>query len=121
MMNTISADVLILGLDDWINLPEVAGIVRSHLSSSDPTQLFPVSIALLRQLLSSGLVEVGDLTGEGGRFRPWDLDIDATIMEIERRWTKYGGPLDIDTGEFVCWLSNTQEGDRKARTFVLSQ
>ncbi len=60
-------------------------------------------------------MQVGDLTGEGGRFRRWNLDSDVTLKEIARRWNEYGGAIGRSGGDFVCWLSNTENGDRVAR------
>jgi hypothetical protein len=113
--NQMIADILKLGLEDWVPLPWVPQIVKSYLPTSTLDELKGACLKVLRHLLSDGLVKVGDLTGEGGQFRSWDSDPDATIMQIEKCWASYGGPFDKTTGEFVCWLSNTEKGDEIGR------
>jgi hypothetical protein len=115
MHNETIAEILDRCLDDWINLPEVAGLVASQLPDANSDRLLTRCLDTVRQLLVEGLIEVGDLTGSGGRFRPWAFDPDATVKEIEQRWSRFGGPFDKATGEFVCWLSNTDKGDQLAR------
>lgn len=115
--NRIIEEILNLGLDDWINLPEVAEIVSFHESGHDSYQVLAESLKIVRQLLSDDLARAGDLVKneEAIEFRSWDLDVDAIISEIERRWSQYGAPYDKATGEFVCWLSNTEKGDDVAQ------
>lgn len=116
--NELMTKVLILGLDDWVHLAEVAGIVRNYSSVNDTLQLRRETIELINSLLSNNYVRVGDLVGSGAKiqFRAWEMDTQATTKEIESRWVNFGGPLSPESGNDVCWLINTQEGDLLAET-----
>lgn len=113
----IAAEVLQRGLDDWVDLAEVAGVVRSHSASPDAADVMRPTIGVVEELLNKGLVRMGDLVGSGNqiRFQPWEVGVRAAVDEIERRWLEYGGPHAQDSGNLVCWISNTQEGDELAR------
>lgn len=111
----IVRQVLKLGLDDWIDLGWVEKIVKEHRPGLDSEQTLKSCLEIVKTMLSNGLVEVGDLTGEGGRFRRWEIDDQAALNEIERRWRQYGGVVSDAGGDFVCWLSNTEKGDRVAQ------
>jgi hypothetical protein len=115
--NQIAAEVLQRGLDDWVSLAEVAGVVRSHSVSPDTADVMLPTIGVIEELLNKGLVKVGDLVGSGNqiRFQPWEVSVRAAVDEIEKRWLEYGGPLGRDGANDVCWISNTQEGDELAR------
>lgn len=115
----IIAQVLTLGLDDWVDLGWVRKIVNDHVPNLDSEQMLQWCLKVVRTMLSKGLVDVGDLSGEGGRFRRWQMDHQAALNQIERRWRHYGDVIGDGTGEvggdFLCWLSNTEEGDRLAK------
>ena len=113
----IIAEVLQRGLDDWVYLAEVAGVVRSHSVSPDTAEVMLTTIGVIEELLNEGFVRVGDLLGSGNqlRFQPWEVSVRAAVAEIEKRWLEYGGPLGRDGANDVCWISNTEEGDELAR------
>ena len=115
----ITAEVLQRGLDDWLYLAEVAGVVRSHLVSPNTADVMLATIGAVEELLSKGLVLVGDLVRSGNqlRFQPWEVSVAAAVDEIEKRWLKYGNPIGPDGANDVCWISNTQEGDELGRRY----
>lgn len=114
----IAAEVLQRGLADWVDLAEVAWVVRSHSASPDTADVMRPTIGVIEELLNKGLVMVGELVGSGSqiRFQPWEVSVRAAVDEIEKRWLEYGGPHARDSGNDVCWISNTQDGDELARS-----
>lgn len=108
-MNT-KEKILQIGLDDWLYLAMVESVVHEDMPDLDDDELRETTIQIVQDLALSGLIEIGDLTGEGGRFVKWQISIPQAIDRIRREWLLLDQPISIGD---VCWLSNTTEGDRR--------
>jgi hypothetical protein len=104
--------VLLTGLDDWVGLWEIVRLVRER-ESGDINDLDVKSlvIGLLTQLLDNDEVQVGSLIN-GGEFSSWPSSKEEAMRDIITAWENLG--RDPNIGE-VCWLQNTELGDRLAR------
>jgi hypothetical protein len=106
-------DVLNRGLDDWIDITELAFVAKSVGMAGTDAEIRDLSIEIIRNVVQEGLMEVGDVTTDG--FHRWGLSPDEVIKRIERDWGALGRwPY---TGD-ICWLSNTEQGDEIARHLV---
>jgi hypothetical protein len=108
-LNACINEILISGLDDWVDAAEVAFVAKSIGGAEGDTENRALSVRVIRDLIMEGLVDVGDVTTEG--FRPWNLSVDEALKRIEHEWTSLGRWPQI--GE-ICWLSNTEKGDMQA-------
>lgn len=66
---------------------------------------------ILYGLLSSGLVQAGLPTLDGG-FEPWPFDPEEALARIESEWQELG--RDPDIGEIV-WFAVTEKALRRDR------
>jgi hypothetical protein len=108
-------NLLILGLDDWIQASEVGSVSREVGGVQTNEDCRDLSLKLIRTLLETDLAEVG-MIGEQGTFLPWVLGVDAAMQRIERDWaTDSVGP---SLGE-VCWLNLTEKGQTRAEELLL--
>jgi hypothetical protein len=111
-MNLIACinEILLLGLDDWIQASEIASVTRTVGGAATHDEVRQLSLEIIRKVIKDGLMAVGDVTEKG--FHVWELSADDALERIEREWTALGRNPSL--GE-ICWLSNTEEGDRLAR------
>ena len=103
-------DVLKRGLDDWIQAGEVASVVLSADKQATTNDIRRVALEVIAELVRSGLMKAGDVTSEG--FTEWSMTPDDAVQRIVREWNAIDRSPQL--GE-ICWLSNTSEGDRRAR------
>jgi hypothetical protein len=104
-------DLLIRGLDDWIQASEVASVTRIIGGKNSDETVRDLSIQLIRTLLESGFVEVGMVEKQKG-FIPWKVSVDDAMQRIERDW--FSRPTGPGLGE-VCWLNLTEKGESQAK------
>lgn len=103
-------EILLLGLDDWIQAAEVASVARTVGGAATEGDVQQLSIEIIREVIRSGLMKAGDVTHNG--FQEWNLTPNETLDRIEHEWAALGrGP---NLGE-ICWLLNTEKGDERAR------
>lgn len=103
-------EILLSGLDDWIQASEVDSVARTVGGAATEAEVQQLSLEIIRKVIKDGLMEVGDVTAQG--FHAWDLSADDALERIEREWKALGRNPNL--GE-ICWLSNTEEGDKRAR------
>lgn len=108
-------EVLRRGLDDWIQAAEVASVAKLTGGQSTNSDIEELALSIIQDLVDRGLMKPGDLTKDG--FIEWDLKPSEAVQRIRQSWRSLGRLPGL--GE-ICWLSNTVEGDRKAREFVAS-
>ncbi|MGV4983306.1 hypothetical protein ACVB8X_01945 [Streptomyces sp. NRAIS4] len=103
----IIRELLEEGLDDWVPVDRLVGLAQETVEQSD-RDFRDVATEALTQLVSGGLMEVGDL-GESG-FEAWNGTPDAIVKRVvstleEFDWLPQGG---------ACWLANTPHGNSQA-------
>lgn len=106
-------DILVRGLDDWIQASEVDSVARTVGGATTELEAQKLSLEIIRHVIKDGLMEAGDVTGHG--FHAWNLSADDAIERIEREWAALGR---FPTLGEICWLSNTAEGDTRARRLI---
>ena len=94
---------------------EVAAIVERDDRRSTWSERMERSLANIETLVRHGLVEIGDLTGPGGRFANWESPVDAQLARIRSEWTTLGRDPTLYE---VCWLNPTEKGSLVARALL---
>lgn len=108
-------EILGLCLDDWLELTWFPQLIIEQFPGSNPSEILALTIKILKKLFDKKLIEVGDLTGENGRFKSWDMGSDAILKKIKNRWIQCKGPYDRKNGDGVCWIATTELGDKLAK------
>lgn len=100
---------------DWAGLWVLASLAEEILGIEDEVGLRRESLAMVRELLTAGLVQVGDVDWERGVFEPWPLSAAECVSRIEREWSALGSVPSLSE---ICWLSATREGHAAADGLV---
>lgn len=107
-------ELIIRGIDDWVDAAEVASIAMNTGGARSPDDIRDLSLRTIRHVVEAGLAEIGEVTVHDG-YRKWDMPPEAALERVEREWLALGrGP---DLGE-LCWLCNTQAGDERGRLLL---
>jgi Nucleotidyltransferase of unknown function (DUF6036) len=106
VLTPLAHGILDAGLDDWVPLLANDGLARKSYAGSDVTQ---AAMGAVREILTAGLAEIGDVS-DGG-FSAWDEPLDEALARVEALWET----TDQGHGGFVLWVSNTAAGDALAR------
>ena len=75
-------ELLTDGLADYVDLGAVDSQVARHNPSASLPELQRETLETIRKLVSDGLFELGDLSGEGGSLAAWSGSLDDSIQRI---------------------------------------
>lgn len=109
MTSPVITDILLRGNADWVYLAEVVWSIKSIEGEQEKDKMMERSLSVIRELLASGLADIGDVT-DGGFFE-WNMPLDEAIDRVRTEWMALDH--DLWPGD-VCWLANTPAGDRLA-------
>jgi len=109
MKNDVVQQILKLGLDDWVPLVDVVNAVRQSVDTDEEGRVRTKTLMLLADLSRGGWVRIGEVS-DGGFFEFQD-SLDEVLDDVEHAWTGKQEP----GWWFLCWIENTDEGDRRAR------
>jgi hypothetical protein len=102
---TLIEDILANGVDDWVYAGWVYQIAqRSGLD--DPSELRALSIGLIAEVLTRGLMVAG--TYDGGKHVPWGCSTGEAIERITKAWLEWGEFP--PTPGAIVWLDLTPAG-----------
>ncbi len=121
-------DILTDGLVDDVGAYWIAAVVRRN-GASDPTAVRSAAIAVIRRVLESGLMRIGDINvlsvpQQGSVLRPvafrqWTESPAEAVARVEREWDGAVAPLGwYPEPGALCWLVNTESGDAMARRLL---
>ncbi len=102
-------EILVRGLDDWIQAAEVASIARTHGGAKGDDETRKISIEIVRELLNRDLIQIGEVSSTG--FQSWNLSEVDVLAKIDADWRRR--PHGPDLGE-LFWLNLTEYGQRIA-------
>ena len=98
---------------DWVELWLFPHLLHEIGGVRDEAKRREVSMALIRELLESGIIEAGEIDWEKKRFVPWLLGVEETIGRIESEWTQLGREPGMSE---IGWFSLTEKGETKAQS-----
>ena len=109
---TAREEVLVRGLIDWVAFERVHHYVALENSGRPLAAIQEKALELVHALASDGLFELGDMSGEDGRFAAWDSSLDDSIQRIRDAYIADFG--DESLWWFCCWLDLTDKGQQIA-------
>jgi len=96
------------GLGDYIDLNAVDWNVRQHNPSASRQEVQNETLAVIRSLVSEGLVVLGAMSGEGGRWQAWQEPLDASLQKISDVYvSQYDDP---PAWVWSSWMALTDKG-----------
>jgi hypothetical protein len=105
-LGKLEREILLHGIDDWVQMCEVASVARGVLPRASAEEIREKSVRAVGELREHGCVRVGDLTKAG--FSSWVGDTAEIVGRIDAEWRALGSPNLGDIG----WLENTPIGNR---------
>ena len=106
MNRSLLEDLVVSGLDDWVDEAEVIGNIARR-AAEDLDDRFAIAVGLIQTAILRGLVIPGGLTNEG--FDAWSLSETDAASQVLSRWVAFDNPA-VLPGD-VVWLKNTDKGD----------
>ena len=107
---------LILDIAAGGELPiaQVDYYVSQQYPSASALDIQNETLATIRSLADDGLIVLGAMSGEGGRWETWDGPLETSIQKISDVYvTHYDDP---PAWVFFAWMKLTEEGKGVART-----
>lgn len=114
----VRAELLTDGLADYVDLGAVDSQVSRHNPQALPSDVQRETLATIRSLVSDGLFELGELSGEGGSLIAWSGSLDESIQKISDVYV--GHYDDPPAWVFSAWMELTEKGERVARALEQS-
>ncbi len=106
-------ELLTDGLADYVDLGAVDSQVARHNPSASLPELQRETLETIRKLVSDGLFELGDLSGEGGSLAAWSGSLDDSIQRISDVYVAHYD--DPPAWVFFAWMELTETGMQIAR------
>jgi hypothetical protein len=110
-MTKLADAILIEGLDDWVPLDSAYAITKRLHPLTPETDARELVVATVRDLLDTGMAELGILTRDDGFCTQHGSTSELTRMVADA--FAEGGR---DRWGYALWLNNTAAGDARART-----
>lgn len=104
--------VLDRGLIDWVELERIDWAVRQDYPEAQLSEVQRHTLELIESLVHDGPFEIGDLSGEGGRFVKWEMSLDGSLRRIYDMYVT--DHQNENVWPWACWLSITRQGLRVA-------
>jgi hypothetical protein len=109
----VRAELLLGALEGALPLTAVDSSVTQQNRSASVTEVQEETLQTIRSLVSDGLFELGDLSGEGGSLVAWSGSLDESIQRISDVYVaKYDHP---PAWVWSAWMELTDKGQRLAR------
>jgi hypothetical protein len=105
-------DILLWGLEDWVDLGFARQYVSDEIGSVSPAELREQTIEVIDALLRARLLVAGNLTQSG--FEAWAEGPCDAVTRLRAEWSEPDAPL--HAGD-ACWFEITEAGEALARRF----
>lgn len=97
-------------------ITQVDYYVKRQYPSASVADVQNETLATIRSLADDGLIVLGAMSGEGGRWEPWDGPLDNSIRKIAVLYvTHYDDP---PAWVFSAWMKLTDKGERVVHTLA---
>jgi hypothetical protein len=115
-MRTAREKILIQGTIDWVSLAHVHSDVLQENRTVPSSEVQQKTLDTIRSLVADGLFELGELSGEGGRFVAWNTPLDESMKRIYDLYVKHFDNNSLWIWE--CWLNLTDKGEQVAQPLL---
>jgi hypothetical protein len=105
-VSELSRHILWRGIDDWVDMCEVASVARKVCPSDSVDERRERCVRAIGELIDGGYAQVGDVTSEG--FRAWTGETSDVLHRIDEESRALGTPNLWQ----IAWLENTSSGDQ---------
>lgn len=103
---------MVWGLVDFVELERVHDFVAEESPGAQLSVLQDKTLDMVGSAVAEGLFVIGDLTGPGNRFTPWDTSLDDSMRRIRSEYVDRFD--DKTTWPWLCWLDLTDKGTHVA-------
>ena len=94
-------------------ITQVDYYVKQQYPSASASDVQNETLATIRALADDGLIVLGAMSGEGGRWQAWEGPLEKSLQRISDVYvTHYDDP---PAWVFSAWMKLTDEGERVAR------
>jgi hypothetical protein len=108
--------VLDIAAGGELPITQVDYYVKQQYPSASVSDVQNETLATIRSLADDGLIVLGAMSGEGGRWEAWDGPLDKSIQKISDMYvTHYDDP---PAWVFSAWMKLTDEGERVAHALA---
>jgi hypothetical protein len=98
---------------DELPITQVDYYVRQHYPSASVPEVQSETLKTIRSLAEDGLIVLGAMSGDGGRWKAWVGSLDTSMQLISDVYvTQYEDP---PSWVFFAWMKLTEEGERVAQ------
>ena len=112
-LERVSRELLLGALEGPLPLTAVDSSVTQQNRSAPDTEVQNATLETIRSLVGEGLVVLGDLSGETGRFVAWGGSLEESMQKISDLYVhNYDDP---GTWIWSAWLELTHKGEQVAR------
>jgi hypothetical protein len=105
-LSELARQMLRRGIEDWVQMAEVAAVARGTLPSASPDEVREQCVRAIGELRDGGFARVGGLVGD--TFTMWSGETSSVLHRIDSEWRALGTPKFGQIG----WLENTPVGNR---------
>jgi hypothetical protein len=113
LLAVVRAEILMSGVDDWVHIPEVLWFTRKAFPGTDERQALPLATCAIKELLTEGLVEVGEIVGN--EFVPWSGTLDEVKFRIDDAAQEARFPVIFGD---LFWIRNTPLGTERGNALL---
>jgi len=108
----VCRELLLDGTADCVDLSMVDSYVTRQNPSASLPEIQNETLAVIRSLVSDGLFVLGAMSGEGGRWEPWDQPLEKSMRKIAEVYlNRYDDP---SAWIWYAWMKLTDEGQKAA-------
>jgi hypothetical protein len=112
-LERVRRELLLGALEGPLPLTAVDSSVTQQNRSAPDTEVQNATLETIRSLVGEGLVVLGDLSGETGRFVAWGGSLEESMQKISDLYVhNYDDP---GTWIWSAWLELTHKGEQVAR------
>ncbi|MDC0832572.1 hypothetical protein POG22_06055 [Geitlerinema sp. CS-897] len=111
-------------LPDYIDVREISRDVYEENEDKSKQELKSITLSTLREVLESGLMEIGDLNYTSNGHESWGLNIDESIEILRMQWeesSQISRSPELDKAVYLgldAWLVLTDKGEEEAKRIL---
>jgi len=103
-------EILLDGFVDFVSFNQVHRHVMRQHPAATVSNVQAETLEMIRSIVTEGLFELGDRSGENGRFAAWEEPLEVSMQKL---YDAYVTHFNNRPGwVWCCWLNETDKGER---------